>query len=406
VNRLVKYLSVILKWRRLIFWNTVTFTALAFVVSFMLPPRYAATAQLLPPSDEGDIFGITSLLGGGAGSSLSKLKAGLTGSSTSSDLMIGILGSRTVMQHVAERCSIAEHYGIKKSSPEKSVRQLKDMTKLSAADNGIVRISAEAKTRALAAEIANAYVAELDSFLRYSNISRGHNMRLFIEKRLGQMDTSFAASSESLKAFQEANRVVSVDDETKAAIDAYAKMRSELSLQEAEYEAARSGASDENPYVDNLRSEVQASRDELRKLEQGRGAGGFGVGFGVSFENLPSVAAQFARRYRDFKVQEEAYATLYQQYEYARVLEARDAPTLTVLDYAQPPERRSSPRRMVIVGAMLVFSLLAGILFAFIAEYFVYIKAARPEEYQGWRDVAGELVKLVRGRHFTVTRKR
>ncbi|HTW90712.1 MAG TPA: Wzz/FepE/Etk N-terminal domain-containing protein [bacterium] len=404
MNRLVKYLSVILKWRRLIFWNTLILTAIALVVSLTLPRSYRATAQILPPGDENDVFGLTSLLGG-SGGGLSKLKAGLTGSTTSSDLMLGILGSRTVMQHVAEQCSIAEYYGMQKPSPEKMVLQLKGMTKLAAADNGIIRISAEAKTRALAARIANAYVAELDSFLRYSNISRGHNMRIFIEKRLGQLEASLAAAGESLKVFQQANRVASVDDETKAAIDAYAKMKSELSVQEAEYEAARSGASDDNPYVDQLRRETQASRDELRKLEQG-GGGGFGVGFGVSFENLPGVAAQFARRYQDFKIQEEAYATLYEQYEYAMVLEARDAPTLTVLDYAQPPERHSSPRRTVIVGAMLVFSLMAGVFFAFVAEYFTYIRVARPEEYEGWRDIAGEFTKLVRGRHFTVSRKR
>lgn len=398
MNRLVKYLSVILKWRRPIFWNSVVLTALAVIVSFILPPRYTATAQLLPPSDEGDMFGITSLLGG-AGSGLSKLKAGLTGSTTSSDLMLGILGSRTVMQHVAERCSIAKYYEMQKPSPERSVRQLKDMTKLATADNGIVRISVEAKTRALAAGIANAYVAELDSFLRYSNISRGHNMRVFIEKRLGQLDTSLAAASESLKAFQEANKVASVDDETKAAIDAYAKMKSELSVQEAEYEAVRSGASDENPYVDNLRRSIAASRDELRKLEQGSGANGFGVGFGVSFERLPVVAARFARRYQDLKIQEEAYATLYQQYEYAKILEARDAPTLTVLDYAVPPERRSFPRRVVVVGAIFMFSLAAGLCFAFVAEYFDFLRVAKPEEYGGWRrlgtDISGLLGRLL-----------
>jgi len=295
------------------------------------------------------------------------------------------------MQHVAERCSIAKHYGIRRPRPEKSVRQLKDMTKLAAADNGIVTISVEAKTRGLAAQVANTYVAELDSFLRYSNISRGHNMRVFIEKRLGQMDTSLADAGESLRTFQEANRVASVEDETKAAVDAYAKMKAELSLQEAEYEAARSGARDDNPYVDNLRRAVAASRDELRKLERGGGAGGFGVGFGVSFERLPVVAAQFAQKYLDFKIQQEAYATLYEQYEYARVLEARDAPALTVLDYAQPPERRSFPRRTVIVGAVLAFSLFAGIAFAFVAEYFAFIRVARPEEYQGWRAVTSEL---------------
>jgi tyrosine-protein kinase Etk/Wzc len=372
------------------FWNTVILTALAVTISLILPPRYTATAQLLPPSDESDVFGLTSLLSGGASSSLSKLKAGLSGMTTSSDLTTGILSSRTVMQHVAERCSIAEYYSIRNPSQEKLVRQLKGMTKLSASDEGIVRIAVEAKTRGLAAQIANAYVAELDSFLRHSNISRGHNMRVFIEKRLGQLDTSLTAARESLRAFQEVNQVASVDDETKAAIDAYAKMKSELSVKEAEYEAARSAANDENPYVGNLQREIAASQDELRKLEQG-GAGGFGVGFGVSFVRLPGVAAQFARRYQDFKIQEEAYATLYEQYEYAKILEARDAPALTILDYAVPPERRSSPHRLAIVLAVLLFSLAAGASFAFVAEYFDFMRVARPEEYGGWRHLGTEM---------------
>jgi tyrosine-protein kinase Etk/Wzc len=404
VNRLVKYLSVAIKWRRLIFWNVVVLTVLAAIVSFVLPSRYTATAQLLPPSDDGDIFGITSLLGGGA-SGLSKLKAGLTGSSTASDLMIGILGSRTVMNHVAERCSIARYYGIRKPSPDKSIRQLKDMTKFDAEDNGIVRVTVEAKTRELAARVANAYVAEIDSFLRFSNISRGHNMRVFLERRIGQLDSTLVAAGESLRVFQQANRVSYVEDETKAAIDAYAKLKSELSLQEAEYEAARSGARDDNPYVDNLRRELIASREELRKLERGSGANGFGVGFGVSFEHLPAVAAQFARKYLDFKVQQEAYATLYQQYEYARVLEARDAPALTVLDYAVPPERRSFPRRTLIVGLVFLFGLGSGLAYAFTAEYFGSIRTARPDEYQSWRDVGRELASLLRGRRSSVSQR-
>lgn len=397
MNRVVKYLGIVLKWRRLIFWNTLAFTGIAVVASLVLPPRYTATAQLLPPSDEGDIYGMTSLLGGGGGigSSLSKLKSGLTGASTSSDLIIGILGSRTVMQHVAEQCSLAQHYGIRKPSPEKSVRRLKDMSKFASSDEGIVRIAVEANTPGFAAKVANAYVAGLDSFLRYSNISRGHNMRVFIEKRLGQLDTSLAAASDSLKAFQQANKVVAVDDETKAAIDAYAKMKSELSLQEAKYEAVRSGASDENPYADDLRREVAASQEELRKLEQGGGANGFGVGFGVSFQRLPTVAAEFARRYLDFKIQQEAYTSLNEQYEYARVLEARDAPTLTVLDFAVPPERKSFPKRSIIVAVVFLFSLAAGVAFAFAAEYFGFIRSARPDEFEKWRGIRDELVASV-----------
>lgn len=371
-------------------------TALAVIVSLFLPPRYTATAQLLPPSDEGDMFGLSSLLGGGMSSGLSKLKFGMGGAATPSDLMVGILGSRTVMQGVAERCSIAKYYRIRKPSPEKVVRQLKDMTKLTVSDDGIVSISAEATTRDLAAQVANAYVAELDSFLRHSNISRGHNMRVFIERRLAQIDTSLAVARDSLRAFQQRYKVVAVDDETRAAIDAYARMKAQLSAKEAELGAARTAASDDNPYIVSLTREIAGSRDELGKLERGGTSAGFGVGFGVSFQRLPGVAAEFARRYQDYKIQEEAYGTLYQQYEYASILEARDTPTLTVLDYAAPPERRSFPRRSTIAFAVFVFSTVAGLAVAFISEYFQSARSARPDEYKGWQEVGGQLMVLFR----------
>jgi len=129
------------------------------------------------------------------------------------------------------------------------------------------------------------------------------------------------------------------------------------------------------------------------------------VGFGVSFEHLPAVAAQFARRYQDFKIQEEAYATLYQQYEYARILEARDAPALTVLDYAVPPERRSFPRRTRIVAVVLAFSLVAGAAFAFAAEYFQFIKTERPEEYANWSRIRADAARAVRDVRSALFRK-
>ncbi len=128
----------------------------------------------------------------------------------------------------------------------------------------------------------------------------------------------------------------------------------------------------------------------MRQLEQGGGRRGFGVGFAVSFEHLPEVGAEFARRYRDFRIQEEAYAMLYQQYEYAKVLEARDAPTLTVLDYAVPPQRHSFPKRSIITIAAFIFSLCAGVAFSFTVEYFRFLSATKPEDYEKWRALGNE----------------
>jgi capsule polysaccharide export protein KpsE/RkpR len=221
-------------------------------------------------------------------------------------------------------------------------------------------------------------------------------MRVFLERRLVEVESTLALAQESLRSYQERYRMVSVDQETKAAIDAYATLKSQAYLKQAEFEAVSSAASSDNPFVLSLRRELDAYQDQLRKLETGGGTGGFGVGFAVSFEQLPARAAEFARRYRDYRIQEEAYAMLSQQYEYAKVLEARDAPTLTVLDYAVPPQKKSAPKRALIVLAAFLFSLTAGVTLAFLLEYHAFVRRERPGEYAYWAAVGDEVSQLTR----------
>jgi uncharacterized protein involved in exopolysaccharide biosynthesis len=387
VNRLARYLSIVLKQSRVIFWNTAVWTLLAAAASFVLPQRFTARAQLLPPSEEGDVFGLSGLLGGGAAGTIRNLRATAFGGSSAADLTVAILGSQSVVRTVAARCSVAQRYRIRPDRFEQTEKQLRDMTRLSTGDEGVVRIVVTAKSRQLAADVANTYIAVLDSFLRSSNISRGRNLRLFVEHRLVQLESSLLQARESLRVFQQSRGVVSVDDETRAAIGAYAEMQSRLGAREAVLAAAIATASDGNPYISSLRTEIAGLRARLRQTERGAPGMGIGVGFSVPLRALPGVVAEYARLYQNLRMHEEAYAALYEQYEYARILEARDTPVLTVLDYAVPPQRRSFPRRMLIVLAALAFSLAAGVCYALAVAYFDYIKTNRPDEYGDWCDV-------------------
>ncbi len=353
------------------------------------------------------MLGLTSVLGGGMSGSLGRLRSGMMGASTPSDLMVGILESRTVMDKVVAKCSIVEHYRVKEHSREKARKILSRMTSLATSDEGIVSLAVESKTPRLAADIANCYIEELDDFLRHSNMSRGRNTRLFIECRLSEVESTLAVAQDSLQVFQRRHRVASIDEETQVAIGVYAKLKSQQYLKQAELGMIQAVSSPDNPYVLGLEREVAAFQEQLRKLERVGSKQGFGVGFAVSFESLPAVAAEFLWRYRDFKTQEEAYSMLYQQYEYAKIMEARDTPTLTVLDHAVPPERRSFPRRSVIVLAVFLFSLAMGIGFAFVSEYFQRIQAIRPGEYQGWQEIGSQFAEMARyvGRFFARKKK-
>lgn len=403
---LLRYLQVIVKYRKMIFYNVLILTIIAAVISFVLPKRYKATAQILPPQEEQDLLGFTTMLSTGLSPSrLSRLaRGGLFRSASSSDLIAAILASRTIREQVAVECSIIKVYKIKKQSMENAVKLMKKLTKINVTDEGVVQLNVEAKRPKLAADIANAYVMFVDKFLKESNMSRGKNMRVFIEKRLETAEQELKQASDSLKKFQERNKVVALDEETKAVIDAYAQLKSELLKREMDLAISKDFSTPDNPYVLSTKREIDEFRTQLREIETGKSIGkGFGAGFAVSFQKLPAVAQEYARRYRDYKAQEEIYALLLQQYEQAKILEARDIPNITVLDYARIPEKKNFPKRAVIIIVVAVAGILLGILGAISFEYFDYLQKNKPVEYQSWyligktlKDQLKHMIKILR----------
>jgi tyrosine-protein kinase Etk/Wzc len=72
-----------------------------------------------------------------------------------------------------------------------------------------------------------------------------------------------------------------------------------------------------------------------------------------------------------------------QQYEEAKIMEARDTPTVQIVDVAAVPERRSFPVRKKIVAIGLMLGLLAGLSLAFALEY-VDRLSWKPDEREKW----------------------
>jgi uncharacterized protein involved in exopolysaccharide biosynthesis len=73
--------------------------------------------------------------------------------------------------------------------------------------------------------------------------------------------------------------------------------------------------------------------------------------------------AEYVAKYRDFKYHETLFELMAKQYELARLDEARDGAVIQVVDAAQPPERKSKPRKAQIAVlttfAVFVFALVA-----------------------------------------------
>jgi len=112
---------------------------------------------------------------------------------------------------------------------------------------------------------------------------------------------------------------------------------------------------------------AQARLDELqRQLAQMRGgdspAGGNMDGF-PSIRAMPLLGVKYANLYRNLEVETAVYESLTKQYEMAKVEEARDLPTVRVLDVPDIPEKKSRPQRTLLVVSATVFATLLACCF-------------------------------------------
>jgi len=79
---------------------------------------------------------------------------------------------------------------------------------------------------------------------------------------------------------------------------------------------------------------------------------------------LPLLGVAFADLYRRTKVQEAVFEALTQQYEFAKVQEAKETPSVKVLDDPRVPEQKSYPPRaeIMLLGTLLALAAAAALL--------------------------------------------
>ncbi|MDO8426872.1 MAG: GNVR domain-containing protein, partial [Deltaproteobacteria bacterium] len=241
----------------------------------------------------------------------------------------------------------------------------------------IVTVTVEDEDPHTAAEMANALIEELDKINKGAVMTSGQRMRAFVEKRLIESKEDLSRIERDLKSFQERNKAVKLDDQSKAIIEAIGSVKGQLMAKEVELDILLSYAAPTNPQVQLLKAEVEGLQNKLDELEGGKkGNPGGSSNIFIPTDRIPDLSFQYVRLFRDAKVQETLFELLTQQYEMARIQEAKDSPTVQVLDYATPPDKKSRPKRALIAA----FSTISGFFFSLFMAFFVeYLNRIRTE---------------------------
>jgi uncharacterized protein involved in exopolysaccharide biosynthesis len=100
---------------------------------------------------------------------------------------------------------------------------------------------------------------------------------------------------------------------------------------------------------------------------------------------MPRLSLEFGKLLRDVKIQETLFGLLTEQYEHAKIQEAKDTPTIQVLDVAKLPEKKSRPKRLIILAIAGGLSVILSMLYAAAFEHFQGLKETRPGEWETLR---------------------
>jgi len=352
---LLDYIHLLVKWRYFIVTSVVLAGTLTLVIASFLPRMYTARATLLPPSTTSSPFsGLSSFVDN---SSIPFLGAALPEISNNSELFIEILESRTLAELIINRFDLMRVYDAE--DMEETIEVLKHTRSVRIENAGVIIINIDAPSPELAAEIVNAYIDELDRFNRDENTTAAKSTRIFIESRLLEAQADLQKALNHLQEFQEKNQLVSLDDQARTAVEAAARIESQLRIIEVELGVKQSILSKTHPEIIQIHVQAQELRLQLDNLKRG------GLGQDKSYEgsnslnipfiHVPALQNQLGQRLMDVKIQSSIVETLLQQYEQAKIQEVKDTPTVKRLDSAVPPARHSKPRRslMVLVASML-----------------------------------------------------
>jgi len=356
---LIDLLIVVAERKRLILTITAVFAILAIVISLLLSPRYTATVALLPPQQNSSMgAALASQLGNLGG--VAALAGSSLGLKSPNGMFVGMLRSRTVEDAMVQRFELMQEYH--KRYPSDARKAFEGHATLDV-DNkdGLIHISVEDRDPKRAAELANGYVEQFRSLSQNLAITEASQRRLFFQQELEEAKNNLANAEEALKKTEQTTGVIQLDSQAKALIETAASLRAQITAREVQIQGMETYATGENSQLIQAQRELESLRAQLAKLGGSEQANGELL---VTKGRVTEAGLEYVRKLRDVKYYETIFEILARQFEVAKLDEAKQGALIQVVDSAVPPDKRSFPKRTMIVLGAIGVGLFVGVFLA------------------------------------------
>jgi uncharacterized protein involved in exopolysaccharide biosynthesis len=361
---LLEILLVLAREKKRILQFTLAAAILATIIVFVVPKMYTATATILPPQQNQSV--LSALVGQVSGPATLDLRD--LGLKNPSDVFVAMLKSRTVEDALINQFDLRKLYNVKRYQDARKV--LEKRSEIDPEKEGLISIQVSDRDPKRAAAIANAWVDQLGTLNQSLALTEAAQRRAFFEQKLAQERDDLSKAEVSLKQIERTTGVIQPDAQTRALISAVADARAQIAAKQVQLQSLRTYATENNPDVKRVEkelAELQAQSAKLSQVERsGRQAGEGNLQ--VPTGQVPEADIEYLRASRELKYHETLYDFLSRQLEAARIDEAKNAVLVQVVDRAVEPERKSSPKRLLIVAVTAVVAFLLACFVVLVRE--------------------------------------
>jgi capsule polysaccharide export protein KpsE/RkpR len=360
------YLPLLAEKRRVLYRTALWALVVSTIIAFVIPKHYESSATIMPPDSfsntNGSSMMMMAALAGKATPGLTAMAGNVLGMKSTGALYVDLLRSRTVEDHIVERFNLQSVYWIRYKQDARKV--LDERTGVSEdRKSGVITIVVMDHNPQRAHDMAQAFIEELNNLVSRVSTSSAHRERVFIEQRLVSVKSDLDDAAKQFGVFASRNTALDIKEQAKAMVEAGAVLQGQLIAAQSELEGLHQVYADSNVRVRAARARIDELKRQLQKMGGSDAAiASDGPAPGELYppiRKLPLLGVEWADLYRRLKIEETVYELLNQQYELVRIQEAKEIPTVNVIDAANLPEKKSWPPRLVLI-ALLTALALAG----------------------------------------------
>ncbi len=361
----LRRLQVLWNGRRSVLKITAAGIVCFALLAFIVPSTFESSTRLMPPDNKSEgMTMLAAMTSKGGDSALGDLATDMLGVKSSGALFVGVLRSRTVEDALIQRFDLRKVYSRRRW--EDTRKKLETRTAITEdRKSGIIEIRVQDRSPQRAQALAQAYVDELDRAVNKLSTSAARREREFLETRLIEVKRDLDTASKEFSEFSSQNTAIDIPAQGRAMVEAAAVLQGQLIAAESEKQGMEQIYTANNVRVRALEGRIAELKRQLEKV------GSAGTGGDAQSENdssdmypslrkLPLLGVRYFDLYRQAKIQEALFETLTKRYEMAKVQEAKEIPSVRVLDPGNLPEKPSGLSRTAMMALGLVLSFATG----------------------------------------------